>query len=198
MLNRRNVVDLGGLKAIPAFIDYDPSRASDILPVGFPRYVRVFHSIYEVPGQEEPLGVLPRRLRIPDLAARFQVHPTSLTLPDIRRRLSASSILSFEGNLDDYTLHCLLSHLQPGPAGTCWFSFFPMTPEPLLVTGDVTDMYILRDTEFIPRVTSWWDEDLAWVVRTPADGNATYVGCSEDVGDALLQDERIDALLLAY
>ncbi|MGW2813895.1 hypothetical protein [Streptomyces sp. NPDC001415] len=173
---------------------------TEIVPEGFPAYVRVFHSwwLEEVPG-------LRRTWREMAEAADAQYH-SELTAGPLRQEMLNPPVgeqwETSEGDADADTRQKLVEILSDAttPGQAVFFSYELAKSlhreEPIVWKSTLTGLEAVRahTGEEYGGPEHWWPADRSWVVACDWDLTSTYVACSEELAERLVRSDRLEAL----
>ncbi|MFH8556623.1 hypothetical protein ACH4FE_23860 [Streptomyces celluloflavus] len=172
---------------------------TEVVPEGFPAYVRVFHPwwLEEAPG-------LRRTWREMAEAACVRFHG------ELTSRLLRQEVLNppvgeqwetTEAEADADTRQELVRILSDSTApGQAVFFSYELgrrlnDEEPLVWKSSLSSLEAVRGHtgEDYGGPEHWWPEDRSWVVACDWDLSSTYVACSEKLADYLIRSDRIEA-----
>ncbi|SOD98881.1 hypothetical protein [Blastococcus haudaquaticus] len=184
-----------------------PVRLAEVLPTGFPCYLRLFHP-YVAWGTADGDPAAAPRTTWEELAALagvpFSRHLTEADLdPALPLRNGEHEYELWEGEFHPVPRRSLFEHLSVRAAGPVFFYFGlgAMVSGPLLyraacdavdsvkgVAASDTSDPDLKGPELV------WPPDRSWFMYTDYDCVSTYVGCDEELAGFVMDDPEIEAL----
>jgi hypothetical protein len=175
---------------------------TEVVPAGFPAYVRVFHS-WSVDGNPEQRSTWREMAEIAD--AHYHGELTSSPLePALQTAPAASRWVVDEGEPDPQTRHGLVQVLTgvTSPGQPVYFSYelarVVRGQTPIVWKSSLTSLEPVRahmgDGFVGPE--HWWPEDRSWVVGSDYDLCSTYIACSEDLSLRLTSSDQIEAIMV--
>ncbi|WP_404962277.1 hypothetical protein [Streptomyces sp. 147326] len=174
---------------------------SELVPSGFEAYLRIFHRFEATDGSGRT-----RKWQTWAEAARIDFHSelSHLSLPDRHGAGGELVWTTEEGALDGRSRGALARRLAgvTGDQGICFaYDLAALCwgeEEPLIRHASLAGLESVRE-EVADRVGSagpefWWPQDRSWVVTTDYDLRSTYVGCSSEPAEQILDNDELEAL----
>jgi hypothetical protein len=186
-----------------------PCRLDEVLPRGFPRYVRIFHPFLPWGSADgpDPAGAprttwreLARAAEVP-FGRRLMAEDLDPVLP---MRDGQHPFELWEGELHPAPRQALFAHLAAHSREPVfvYFGLGARLGGPLLyraecgavetvkevAAADIDDRG-LKGPEYV------WPADRSWFVLTDYDSVSTYLGCDEELASRVLSDPAIEALV---
>ncbi len=186
---------------------------AEILPGGYPRYVRVFHPFlpsgsdhpdYPVPGSARTWRSLAE-----EAGVVFHAEIAWESLIDVLggRRAQTRPFWVSEGRLDEPARSALFGLLTDRGPSAAYFLYhmgaMARGRPPLLFRAAVADFGLVQTvaeedlgdrSDGAPTPEWVWPMDRSWVVNTDYDLVSTFVACDSQLADAILASERCEAL----
>ncbi|MFK0257904.1 hypothetical protein [Streptomyces sp. NPDC090445] len=175
---------------------------SELVPSGFEAYVRIFHRFEATDGSGRSLRW---RARAETAGVAFHAELSHWSLRDHGDSNPGGPLwLTEAGALDDHSRQAL-ARVLAGVAGdqAVWFAYDLAAlcwgeEEPLVRRSPLAHLEAVREAVADRVGTSgpefWWPQDRSWVVTSDYDLVSTYVGCSAETAEQLLEDEVLEAL----
>ncbi|QHC21020.1 hypothetical protein [Streptomyces sp. GS7] len=176
---------------------------TEVVPEGFPAYVRVFHSwwLEEVPGLRRTWQEMAEAA-----GARYHGELTDGPLgqevlnPPIGEQWETTGAEA-DADTRQGLVEILSDATAPGQA--VFFSYelarSLQDEEPIVWKSSLTGLEAVRahTGEDYGGPEHWWPEDRTWVVACDWDLTSTYVACSEELAERLVRSDRVEALRVA-
>ncbi|GGP80267.1 hypothetical protein [Streptomyces melanogenes] len=174
---------------------------SELVPGGFEAYVRIFHRFQATDGSGRT-RTWQARLQNPTAALHGEL--SHLSLPADERAPGEPLWQSEEGALDDRSRHALarcLADVSGDEAVSYAYDLAALLwgePAPLVYRSTLAGLETVReevaDTVGTSGPEFWWPHDRSWVVTSDHDLLSTYIGCSAQTAQLLLDDAELETL----
>jgi hypothetical protein len=176
---------------------------TEVVPEGFPAYVRVFHAWL---AEDDPDLLSTWRERAEIAGARYHGELTSHALASALPRQGGARWVVDEGELDPRTRNALVRILTGVTADQPVYFAYDLAmivggDEPVVWRSSLDGLDEVR-TSMYPSPAGfegpehWWPEDHSWVVGTDYDLCSTYIACSDELARLLTEDEQVEAVLV--
>ncbi|WP_157880094.1 hypothetical protein [Streptomyces natalensis] len=184
-------------------VDVRQHVVTEIVPEGFPAYVRVFHSwwLEEVPGLRRTWREMAEASGAPfhgELSGGPLRHemlnpPVGEQWETTGAEADADTRRGLVGILSDATASGQAVFFSYELAKSLW------DEEPIVWKSSLTALEAVRahTGEEYGGPEHWWPADRSWVVACDWDLTSTYVACSEELAELLVRSDRIEALRVA-
>lgn len=190
----------------------DRHTVAELLPPGFARYLRVFHPFLPA-DPKDPDKMLPGPARsweslAKEAASVFHPEITWRSLlavlggPDGPRpywvsagrldepaRSALFALLAEQGEQDAYFLYNLAPQIRGGSP-----LLYRASVSRYAEVQEASDLDLGDEDESMPGPEFVWPADRSWIVNTDYDLVSTYVACGEDLAEAILTDQTLEAL----
>lgn len=203
------------LRAVPRHASGEWEHiVADLLPTGFPRYLRVFHPFLPADPADPKRNLAGPAMTWRVLADRARVkYHSEMSSSSLNRALGGAHeehrpFWLHEGRLHDPSRAALFRQLAVWRITDAYFLFdlgvVVRGHPPLLYQASVADFARVQtmaneeigedDDYSAPGPEYVWPLDRAWIVNTDYDLESTYVACDDRLADAILGDPSIEAL----
>ncbi|MEU5438741.1 hypothetical protein AB0G73_36145 [Streptomyces sp. NPDC020719] len=174
---------------------------SELVPDGFDAYVRIFHRFEATDGSGRTRTW---QARLDGTAIPFHAELSHLSLPGEERTPGEPLWQTEEGALDDRSRHALARCLADVSGDEAVYYAYDLAalvwgePAPVVRRSTLAELETVRD-EVADTVGAsgpefWWPHDRSWVVTSDYDLLSTYVGCSAQTAQLLLDDAELETL----
>ncbi|MGP3975829.1 hypothetical protein ACTWQF_17825 [Streptomyces sp. 8N114] len=174
---------------------------SELVPVGFEAYVRVFHRFEATDGSGRTRTW---QVMADDHGISFHAELSHLSLPNECRIPGELLWQTEEGALDDRSRRALARLLEAVTGDQAVYFAYDLAAlcrgaeEPLVYCSSMAGLESVREgTEETVGDSGpefWWPQDRRWVVTTDYDLLSTYIGCSAATAELILGDDELEAL----
>ena len=190
----------------------DQHTVAELLPPGYPRYVRIFHPFLPAdPNDADEVLAGPARSwasLAEEAGAEFHPELTWTSLLNVLGGRDGPRPYSVsEGRLDEPARSALFRLLSKRGEWDAYFLYdlgaLIRVSRPLLYRAPITLYRDVQDAadrdlggvgELQPGPEFVWPTDRSWVVNTDYDLSATYLACDADLADAILADPTLETL----
>ncbi|MFH8411247.1 hypothetical protein ACH4FX_41755 [Streptomyces sp. NPDC018019] len=174
---------------------------SELVPSGYEAYVRIFHRFEATDGSGRTITW---QARAKDSAVPFHAELSHWWLRSEGRNLGHSLWQVQDGALDDSSRRALARVLAGVTDDQDVYFVYDLAAllwgeeTPLVRRAPLADLETVR--EAVRDVVGdsgpefWWPQDRSWVVTTDYDLLSTYVGCSAETAELLLDDDELETI----
>lgn len=175
---------------------------TEVVPAGFPAYVRVFHPWFAAQDESHRSTWQARAQRC---GVPYSADMTTRSLPTAD---DETVWMTTEGELDEDTRTALVRVLDDVTKAQPVFFSYELavaaagSDEPLVVCAPLAEVDAARTAVMAihPQIVGpehWWPEDRSWVVGSDYDLCSTYLACSQETAERVIADDRLEAVLVS-